>query len=365
MALEPQFWRYLISLARFAVQASNHLVPGSTMSESNGQEPAPTASCLNCGHARPGRYCSRCGQNDRDYMRAVSPVMWELIREGFEVDSRVFRTLKLLLSKPGSLSVEFSRNRRAGYMSPVRLYLFTSFAFFLVLSFALPHTLSEETANVGMSAVQPGDVVTEAQLAALKAVLRPGQGQKVEDLLARTFPSDSRDVVAWLAGLVAHEGPLGDSAGAVVPHDPDRPGFLMRAFATSLVDFLHDPDVFAQRMIGNLPITMFFLLPFLALALAICYSERKRFFVGHLVFAIHIQTFVFMALGVSLLIPSGPIGSLVQLGLTIAPAVYYLIAQRRFYRDGWIRTLLKGLVVAMLYLVVLLPGFLIALFLTA
>lgn len=305
-------------------------------------------------------------------MRAVGPVMRELIRESFEVDSRVFRTFRLLLARPGSLSVEFARNRRAGYMSPVRLYLFTSFAFFLVLSFSMPDSLSEETTNVGISAVQSSDVITEAQLAELKAALRPGQGQKVDDLLARPFPSDSRGVVAWLAGLVAHEVPLGpdpaarnDSADAEILQDPARPGFVIRAFAISLVDFLHDPDVFAQRMIGNLPVAMFFLLPFLALALAICHSGRRRFFVGHLVFAIHVQTFVFVALGLALLIPGGPIGSLVQLGLTMAPAVYYLIAQRRFYRDAWPRTLLKGLVVALLYLVVLLPGLLIVLLLTA
>ena len=341
----------------------NPIAPGSTLSEFNHREPVPTHSCPNCGDGRSGRYCSQCGQNDRDYNSAVGPMLWELVREAFEVDSRVFRTLKLLLFKPGSLSVEFARNRRAGYMSPVRLYLFTSFAFFLVLSFALPDTMSEETTYVGMSAVQPTDVITESQLAALKAALRPGQGLKVDDLLARPFPSDSRDVVAWLAGVVSPGEP--SAQGVAVPEDPNRPGLLTRAFASSVVDFLHDPDVFTQRMLGNMPLAMFFLLPFLALALAMCYAAKKRYFVIHLVFAIHVQTFVFVALGAAMLIRSGPIGSPVQLLLTIVPAVYYLIALRRFYRDSWIRTLAKGLIVTSLYLVVLLPGFLVALFLTA
>ena len=36
--------------------------------------------------------------------------------------------------RPGSLTREFSRNRRAGFVSPVRLYIFASFVFFLLLS---------------------------------------------------------------------------------------------------------------------------------------------------------------------------------------------------------------------------------------
>lgn len=58
-------------------------------------------------------------------MRGLWSVVYEFFREMFELDSRLLRTLKALLFKPGYLSSEFSRNRRATYMSPVRLYLFT------------------------------------------------------------------------------------------------------------------------------------------------------------------------------------------------------------------------------------------------
>ena len=107
--------------------------------QNSGQDPvtpgrASGGVCPNCGSGRPDRFCSRCGQNDRDYMRGLWTVVYEFVREMFELDSRLFRTLKSLLLKPGHLSSEFSRNHRAAYMSPVRLYLFTSFLFFLVLS---------------------------------------------------------------------------------------------------------------------------------------------------------------------------------------------------------------------------------------
>lgn len=330
-----------------------------------------TEFCLNCGDARSGRYCARCGQNNRNYRRSLGPMLWELIREAFEVDARILQTLKLLLFKPGSLSTEFSDNRRARYMSPVRLYLFTSFLFFLVVSFAVPDTVYDDALLVvetDTAEVAPAELLSDAEIAGLKAALRPGQGHRVDDILARSDASPSRNFLPMLARLVTSEDPLGpdvDSLAApAVPLNPDPPGFLMRAFATSMVDLLHDPDVFIQRMIGNMPIAMFFLLPFLALALKICYLRKRRFLIEHLVFAIHVQTFVFLALGAALLMPGGTLGNWVRLALVVGPQVYYLVALRRFYRDGWIRTVIKGFAVEWLYLCILLPSFLVTLFLT-
>jgi len=359
-----------------------------------GRGPASRATCLNCGDARSGRYCAQCGQNDRNYMRALLPMLWELIREAFEVDSRVPRTLGLLFFVPGRLSAEFSRNRRARYSSPIRLYLFASFVFFLVLSLAVPDTMPDGAVELGgddlneagnpveanPAQVDPILSVSAPQLAALKVALRPGQGQKVDDILGRPTTDWTRTGVAMLARLMSSEDPFGPGAPAdaadLVPAEdrdsalaaqpsPRRPGLLARAFATSVVDLMHDPGVFAQRFIGNMPIAMFFLLPFLALALAVCYFRKRRYFVEHLVFAMHVQMFVFLVLSLALLIPFGPIGGWVNLVLILALEVYYLVALRRFYRNGWIWTLIKGFTVQWLYLWVLLPSFLVTLFLTA
>ena len=88
------------------------------MSDSSHESPAPPGArdCPNCGRERPESFCPRCGQSDRDYARSPGRVPWhcEFLRETFELDSRLFRTLKLLLFRPGSLTREFSRNRRAG-----------------------------------------------------------------------------------------------------------------------------------------------------------------------------------------------------------------------------------------------------------
>ena len=391
--------------------------------------PASGGVCPNCGSGRPDRFCSRCGQNDRDYMRGLWTVVYEFAREMFELDSRLFRTLKSLLFKPGHLSSEFSRNHRAAYMSPVRLYLFTSFLFFLVLSISAGGWLSnldlsdddEETDtgadratadsvlsvvdsaladrgiavgalvagalgdsapadrgldvgalgvgalvdsvfavaaqadSVSSPAAEEADAaaedepegVTVPQLEAFKATMRPMQRLQVDDILGRSDGSPAKQLVAaYVSGT-----------GLEVL---ENPGLVRRYFTGLAIDLMHDPDEFLQQAIGNLPVAMFFLLPFFALILALCYASKKRFFVEHLVFGMHLHTFVFLTLGAALLIPNEGVGAWFQAALILVPSVYFLIALRRFYGDGWRWTLVKGFVVWNLYACVLFPGLIIA-----
>lgn len=404
----------------------------------------PPATCENCGSVRPSPFCPQCGQNDRNYARGLATVVWEFGREAFEMDSRFFQTLKLLLFKPGSLTNEFSRNRRARYMSPIRLYLFTSFLFVLVLSLAMPDSWSEDAMLMGgdsdqlpaIVVVPTGDPpespsaeggvtddardetqqakdggiddetdetpppaaqsprrnvdisldassVSEAQIEALRAALGPTQRRRLDDLLGRPDDDGFKRAALFIAGLLYDDVQTGSgssdrvppdfvtkpdsegASGSVGQEDPDRPNLFVRMFLTSTIDLLHDPEVFVQRLVGNMPIAMFFLLPFLALALGFCYVRKKRFFVEHLVFGMHNQTFTFLCLAAALVTPTGPVGNWFLVFFIVMPQVYYLIALRRYYRDGWIRTILKGSIVWWLYMMILLPGFLFVLFLTA
>ncbi len=55
-----------------------------------------------------------------------------LIYDIMHFDSKFFDTLKFLLLKPGFLSKEYLRGRRASYLHPIRMYVFTSAIFFLI-----------------------------------------------------------------------------------------------------------------------------------------------------------------------------------------------------------------------------------------
>ncbi len=94
------------------------------------------SACKNCGTALDDAYCPHCGQKDIDLGRPVLDLAGELVRETFDVDGRMFRTLRLLFVRPGALTRDYLAGHRQRFTPPLRLYLVISVLFFLAMSFA-------------------------------------------------------------------------------------------------------------------------------------------------------------------------------------------------------------------------------------
>jgi uncharacterized protein DUF3667 len=89
--------------------------------------------CLNCNTALYGRFCHVCGQENLEPKETV----WHLVNHFFQdithFDGKFFSTVKYLLTRPGFLSKEYMLGRRASYLNPIRMYVFTSAIFFVIL----------------------------------------------------------------------------------------------------------------------------------------------------------------------------------------------------------------------------------------
>lgn len=93
-------------------------------------ETVPGETCPNCGSARFGRYCSSCGQKDEPIAPTLGYFVREVVGELLNVDGKIFRSLRLLLTRPGFLTAEIFAGRRASYVAPFRLYLTASVVMF-------------------------------------------------------------------------------------------------------------------------------------------------------------------------------------------------------------------------------------------
>ena len=303
--------------------------------------PAGERVCPNCGRDRPESFCPRCGQSDRDYARSLRSVAGEFVRETFELDSRLFRTLKLLIFRPGSLTREFSRNRRAGVVSPVRLYIFASFIFFFLLSllgdFGDVVAFDAPEDDLEFAAAQ---LPTEEHLATFRAALPPEQRRKADDILARPEGSFGREILL----AIVRDGGV------------EKTNRIGRFLLFAAVDIFHDPSVIPRRFLSNMPFAMFCLLPLFGLILAAFHFRKKRFYVEHLVFATHVQTFTFLNYSVALLLPDSGPGGWLRAGLLLIPYPYFVIALRRYYENGWVPTVAKSVGVYVLYSLVLIPA---------
>jgi hypothetical protein len=95
---------------------------------------ATAGPCANCGGPLAGPYCSSCGQKATASRPALADLLHEGLHELTHLDGKMLGTLRLLITRPGTLTREFIDGRRARYLTPIRLYLVCSVIFFGVVS---------------------------------------------------------------------------------------------------------------------------------------------------------------------------------------------------------------------------------------
>lgn len=98
-------------------------------------------TCPNCENGYDGNYgfCPYCGQANKKLNLSFKYFVSEFLSANFNLDSKIFRTLKLLIISPAKLTTEFIAGKRTRYIPPMRLYLLLSFIYFLVLSIDSPN----------------------------------------------------------------------------------------------------------------------------------------------------------------------------------------------------------------------------------
>jgi hypothetical protein len=260
--------------------------------------------CLNCGATLTGRFCAECGQR----VLPRHPALRELARDAWDefagYDGRFARTIRLLLSRPGGLTLEVLNGRRNRYISPVRLYLFASFLYFLIAAFAPPLSTAGGLRSIG----------TDGQ-------------REVLELDALTLISDE-DRAEGLKAIERAPGPIAR---------------LLRPIFT-------DPVGFRSRLLENIPRVLFLLVPVFAAAVGLFFAGGA---LRHVVFSLHVHAAVFLMLVPRELMKfTGSVNTLrvIQALAVAAAGAYVLIAARRVYSDRWGWLLLKAIPVAIVYL---------------
>lgn len=270
-------------------------------------KPGPPAACLNCGAALPSpppRYCPDCGQETN----VRPPTMGEFVQQFggayFATEGALWRTLKLLLLRPGELTRQYLAGRRRHFLLPLRLYLTISLVVLLALRIAAGWNIDE--------AVQLDIGERKATVNALTL----GGGRV-----------GLKDGVFYCEGL---------------------PAWLCRRFQRRLdVDakaLLAQLPQLGERVVANLGAAMFVMLPAFALWLKLLYLNRRLRYTEHLVFALHVHAFWFLALACTVFGPAWA-GTLA----TFVVPVYTLMAMRRVYGGRWWPLLLRAVVISALY----------------
>ena len=336
---------------------------------------AGSANCLNCGTGLKGPFCYFCGQPDRNFMRFFPVLLRDLMEDLLDLDSRFMRTMKPLLFKPGRLTRDYMEGRRFRYAPPMRLYIFSSIVFFLLAAL-----LSSDAISIGSSVDENGDIqmanVPEDRQQEIEEALKnlPPEVQgkiDVEKTLEELKDGNAESAGFKIDDVQFNEEPWNRETNPVdIMWFPD---WLNNRINDEIEDspkkaeqINENPNLIIDKVFDILPATMFVLLPVVALIFKFWYLFAKRYYIEHLIFSLHNHAFIFVILILILLanlcqtqfgthgypLASDSMGWL-AIGLGFWIPVYMLISLRVVYKQNWLLTTGKYIMIGISYMTLL------------
>jgi hypothetical protein len=294
-------------------------------------------ACLNCGAALAGPYCSQCGQRDIPPYPSVRELVVDAFWELSGWDGRFASTVRALVRRPGMLTREFLEGRRARYLSPLRLYLMASLAYFVVAA-AAP--------NVGKGS-NKDDLVVDFTTTRPGATTAPSAPERVGNAVTKSLTTRDPDPDPD-PNSGKTKAPLTAEEKAAALKDVERAPAFLRPFMRRAID---DPAGLKRGILETMPRMLFVLLPVFAGIVALFYRGRK--YPEHLYFAIHLHAFIFLALALARLVRFTHSPILVTAAGAVAllcVPVYSTLAFREAYGGGIVRTVAKEIGIGTIYL---------------
>ena len=268
------------------------------------------------------------------------------------------------------------RGKRASYLHPIRMYVFSSAIFFLLFfSVFKPVTIGDNYSQP-ISSFERTEYIKRLQdklqkdtgNVEVKASLLLALDTSHKLTRKDVFLEDTNNVIISFSDVDYRTKEEYDSVQQAKPKSK-RDGWIMRRLVHKQIEintkYKDEPDLVADKffksVLHRLPYMLFVSLPLFALILKLMYIRRKKFYYAdHGVFTIHLYVFTFLLLmavfGIDKLREYTNWSFLQVIGvlLFISLFVYLLLAMKWFYEQGWGKTILKFLIVSILSLIMML-----------
>lgn len=275
-------------------------------------------TCANCGYnfKDADNYCPECGQKNHEIKIPVKHFIEEFIEHTFHLDSKIFKSIKLLVFYPGKLSVEFNEGKRIKYFTPLKLYILISIIFFFLLNLQTPKPLNTnekesnfERANINFSfnGISTNEIanLSEAQFDSLL------QNRKIERTTYNNFMFNQ----------------------------------LYKISNSSRVEFIHS-------LIKNISYMMFLLMPGFALLIYLFYKKKIQYYSESFIISVHFHSFIFLLFSVMILIGIQNTILFPVITIIMIP-VYHVLMLKNIFNQKIITAILKTLCIGILYLFLL------------
>jgi len=262
-------------------------------------------TCYNCKQPLDPlqKFCPNCGQKRGNKRASFWTLVKDFLGDFFNWDSKFFRSIIPLAIKPGYLTNEYIIGRRIRYIPPIRLYIFLSFIYFLIVSITGSETNLFETNKSGNDPIatftkSEGDsteIIGLLDLDKIEEWSNPDSLQFDKDALYHEFrnppdtvthtASDRLFAALWMVVRGVDSQELIDSIGVS--------NVLHQQIIFQSGKLIDNPKSYIQSTIKNISILLFFLMPVFALILKLLYLRRKFYYSEHIIFSFHYHAYIF------------------------------------------------------------------------
>ena len=315
--------------------------------------------CLNCGTEVHGKYCHVCGQENIEPKETAWHLVTHFFNDITHFDGKFFSTLKYLIIRPGFVSKEYMLGRRASYLNPVRMYVFTSAIFFLIFFSVNKFDESRIKTDVNGHSLAEITKMDSAAFSAFTKEITEGKPLSRDEFAKYLDTSRKKGTFNVAPGKYRDKAQYDSLLKAGVK----KHNWLERTLVYKQLElnekYQHDGNKiltsFINSLVHSFPQMLFISLPLFALFLKLLYIRRKNYYyTNHVIFGVHLYVFVFILL--LLLIGLGQVRDYLEwswinvlIGIGIAYIFFYQYkAMRKFYLQRRAKTILKFIILNIL-----------------
>jgi len=277
------------------------------------------SDCPNCSATVSGHFCHECGQETVLHPPSTREFMHEFIGHYVALEGKLWKSLGLLLFRPGRLTLEYIKGRRVRYVQPLRMYLTFSLIFFAVLKFSM-HDINLHVDRPKADGQQK-----------TAAAPRPVHTSKTDMVLKEDKEGEIGDFSRQVSGALR---PYNAHVANRIEHFADLP-------------FEEELALLEESFYHYAPYAIFCMMPFFALYLKMLYLGSGRRYGEHLLFALHTNAFAFLAMTLMVLVPDS--FGFVTFLLWMWLAFYLPTAMRKVYGGSRRLTALRWMVLMCLH----------------
>ena len=283
------------------------------------------AACLNCGAVLTGEYCHICGQHAHVH-RTLTAFFHDVAHGVLHFEGKVWRTLPLLLWRPGELTRDYVAGQRARFVSPMALFLLSVFLMFAVLGMTGSITPPDTDKVRGQMAANVAKGEAKLKLAQTERVQLSAQGKPTADVDRRI-----KDIEGELS-LEQAMAEKGLVAGTTTRLSDDVPAWLRNPIDQAG----RNPELLLYKIKSSaykwswaiIPLSV----PFLWLLFP--FSRRFRLY-DHLIFVTYSLSFMTLLVCVATLIGVVGLGAVAGFAMLVPPFHMYRQLRGAYALDRW------------------------------